>query len=241
MDTAGQALTLYQFELCPYCHKVKAALDVKGLPYQKVEVNPYTKRELPPLPEGAPKKVPVLALDGAVVADSTDILEFLETRFGDRNGLLPADEAGRERTREIEAWVDDKLTQILPAVIYGTWGEAIRAAQVTARSSNFGMVQNLMVRAGGSLIMHQVSKRIVKRLGGGDPHEMLATELDKLEEWLGDQAFVCGEQISVGDVAAHGALTCIADFPAFERIMKRPVIATWYKRVADLRDANRAR
>jgi microsomal prostaglandin-E synthase 2 len=228
-------ITLYQFELCPFCHKVKAALDVKGLAYDKVEVNPYTKRELPPLPEGAPKKVPVLALDGEVVADSTDILEFLEQRFGDQTGLLPADEAGRARTREIEAWVDDKLTQILPAVIYGTWGEAVRAAQVTARTSNFGFVQNLMVRAGGSLIMHQVSKRIVARLGGGDPHDMLARELDQFEEWLGDKPFVCGEAVSLGDVATHGALTCIADFPAFERIMTRPRLAAWYERVSALR------
>lgn len=240
MDTAVAPLTLFQFELCPYCHKVKAALEVKGLAYDKVEVNPYTKRELPALPEGAPKKVPVLSLDGEVVADSTDILEFLEQRFGDQNGLMPASADAQARTREIEAWVDDKLTQILPAVIYGTWTEAARAAQVTARSSNFGLIQNIMVRAGGSLIMHQVSKRIVKRLGGGDPHDMLASELDKLEEWLGEEPFVCGQEVSVGDVAAHGALKCIADFPAFERIMKRPRIEAWYTRVSDLRAKNRA-
>ena len=57
------------------------------------------------------------------------------------------------------------MTFALPTVIYGTWKEAMKAAQVTARSSNFGPLQNLMVRAGGSIIMHQVSKRILKKRG----------------------------------------------------------------------------
>ncbi len=46
-------VTLYQFALCPFSHKVKAAMEVKGIPYTEVEVNPMTKKELPPMPESA--------------------------------------------------------------------------------------------------------------------------------------------------------------------------------------------
>ncbi len=233
-------LTLYQFELCPFCHKVKAAADIKGLVYEKVDVNPYTKAELPELPEGTPRKVPVVQYDGHTVQDSTAILDFIEERFGDTTPLLPKDDRLRSKVREIEAWVDDDLAQVLPTVIYGTWGEAVKAAQVTARTSNFGPMQNLMVRAGGSLIMHQVAKRIVKRRGGGDPHAMLAAELDKLEAWIGEDDFVAGSEVSLGDAAAHGALTCIKDFPAHAEAMQRPRLAAWYSRVQALRDANRA-
>ncbi len=232
-------LTLYQFELCPFCHKVKAAADVKGLAYDKIEVNPYGKKELPDLPEGTPRKVPVVEYDGQTVQDSTAILDFIEERFPDTTRLLPEDQTLRTKAREIEAWVDDDLAQVLPTVIYGTWGEAVKAAQVTARTSNFGLVQNLMVRAGGSLVMHEISKRIVKRRGGGDAHEMLAVELDKFENWLGDDDFVAGPSVSLGDVSAHGALTCIKDFPAYDEVMQRPRLAAWYARVQDLRDANR--
>jgi microsomal prostaglandin-E synthase 2 len=235
-----EAINLYQFELCPFCHKVKAALDVKGLPYAKIEVNPYSKAELPTLPEGTPKKVPVIEFEGRIIQDSTAILAYLEERFADQVPLLPADAEGRKKAEEIEAWVDTDLTQILPAVIYGTWGEAIQAAQVTAKTSNFGFVANIMVRAGGSLIMHQVAKRIVAKRGGGDPHEQLAAELDRLDAWLGDGPFLCGDSISLADVAAHGALTCVAEFPAFERIMSNPRLADWYGRVANVRAEQRA-
>ena len=65
-------------------------------------------------------------------------------------------------------------------------------------------------------------------------------ELDRFEAWLGDQAFVCGEEISLGDVATHGALTCIQEFPAFEEMMRRPRLAAWYRRVSALRAERRA-
>ena len=40
------AVTLYQYEVCPFCCKVKAFLDYHRVPYEVVEVNPLTKAEL---------------------------------------------------------------------------------------------------------------------------------------------------------------------------------------------------
>jgi microsomal prostaglandin-E synthase 2 len=233
-------VTLYQFELCPYCHKVKAAMEAKGIAFTKVEVNPMNKKELPPLPDGAPRKVPVIRVNGDTVFDSTKIVEYLEARDSSGLRLTPSDPQLREKSELVERWVNDDLSYVLPTVIYGTWGEALKAAQVVAKTSNFGFVQNAMVRAGGSLIMHQVAKRIVAKRGGGTPAAMLAAEMDKFEEWLGDRDFVCGSEISVGDVATHGCLTCIQDFPAFATIMARPRVAAWFQRVQAIREHNRA-
>jgi len=74
-----EAVTLYQFELCPFCHKVKAALDIKGIPYNKVEVNPMTKKELPELDSNERRKVPVLKIGEELISDSTAILAHLES------------------------------------------------------------------------------------------------------------------------------------------------------------------
>jgi microsomal prostaglandin-E synthase 2 len=234
------AVTLYQFELCPFCHKVKAGLEVKGIPFEKVEVNPTNKKELPALPEGSPKKVPVIDFGGEdFVFDSTDILNALDDRFPDHPTLNPTDAAARERSDMVEDWVDTAFAQALPTVIYGTWGEAIKAAQVTARTSNFGFFQNLSVRVGGSLIMHQICKRILKRNGRakGEGHAWVNEETDRFEAWLGDAAYIGGDTCSLGDVAMHGALTCVADFPIFEQLMGRPALKAWYGRVAELRAA----
>jgi microsomal prostaglandin-E synthase 2 len=228
-------VTLYQFELCPYCHKVKAAMEAKGIAFTTLEVNPMNKKELPPLPDGAPRKVPVIRVNCDTVFDSTKIVEYLEAHDSSRLRLTPSDPELCAKSELVERWVNDDLPYVLPTVIYGTWCEALKAAQVIAKTSNFGFVQNAMVRAGGSLIMHQVAKR-----GGGTPAAMLAAEMDKFEAWLGDRDFVCGSEISVGDVATHGCLTCIQDFPAFATIMGRPRVAAWFQRVQAIREHNRA-
>lgn len=235
-----EELTLYQFALCPYCHKVRAALDLKGLRYQAVEVNPMSKKELPPLPEGAPKKVPVLTHGDNVVFDSTTILEYLENTFPTPNPFTPADDDARALSVEIEEWVDSSFTASLPTVIYGTWREAIKAAQITARTSNFGFFHNVSVRAGGSLIMHQIAKRILKKHGKTNGHAWVQECMDQLELWLGDNDFLVGNQVSLGDVAAHGALTCVADFPIYSEIMQRTRVRDWSKRMDELRAATAA-
>ncbi|MFN3200197.1 MAG: glutathione S-transferase family protein [Bradymonadia bacterium] len=231
-----QTVDLYQFELCPYCHKVKAGLEVKGIPYRKIEVNPMGKKELPAdLPEDAPKKVPVIKVGGELRYDSPVILRFLEEAYPDTRSLTPTDEAAKEKSDMVEKWVDDEVCYALPTVIYGTWGEAAKAAQVTARTSNFGFFQNMTVRAGGSLIMHQISKRILKKKGRTDGHAWVNETVDQFEEWLGKQPFVTGDEISLGDVAMHGALTCVKDFPIFSKIMARPLTKAWYDRVSAMR------
>jgi glutathione S-transferase len=84
-----------------------------------------------------------------------------------------------------------------------------------------------------------VSKRIVAKRGGGQPAEMLAAEMDKFESWLGDADFIGGANLSVGDIAAHGCVTCITEFPAFTTLMARPRVAAWFHRVAAIRKQNR--
>ncbi len=231
-----EPVTLYQFALCPFCHKVKAALEIKGIPFRTIEVNPMTKKELPELEANVRRKVPVLMMGDKLVADSTEILKFLEAK----DATLTPEGPAKEKSDMIEAWVDDDLAQVLPAAIYGTWRDAARAARVVARTSNFGFIQNAVVRGGGSIIMNRVAKKILARRGGGNPTEMLATELDKFEGWLGEQDFVCGDSASIGDVAVHGCLTCIQEFPAFKVIMKRERVAAWFERVQALRLHNRA-
>ena len=235
------SVTLYQFELCPFCHKVKATLDIKGIAYRTVEVNPMTKAELPALPADAPKKVPVIDCGGEILFESSAIMTYLDEQFSDEPRLIPADPGAKARSSEVMAWVDSTFAMALPTVIYGTWGEALKAAQVTARSSNFGFLRNIGVRAGGPLIMHQVAKRILQKNGKTDGHAWVAETLDTFEGWLRDQDYVSGDRISLGDAAMHGAISCVRAFPIFAEIMDRPRVAAWFERVQAQRDARSQR
>ncbi len=77
-------LTLYQFEECPFCAKVRSALEKLKAPYRKVNVprnreDPLRKKLFQ---ESGVPTVPVLEIDGRFIGDSEDIVKYLEGRFG---------------------------------------------------------------------------------------------------------------------------------------------------------------
>jgi glutaredoxin 3 len=76
-------ITLFQFETCPYCAKVRAKLDELGLEYERVNVSP--NREDPQRKEIAEKSgvgtVPIIKIDGKYIGESGDIIEHLEENF----------------------------------------------------------------------------------------------------------------------------------------------------------------
>lgn len=45
-DSTGLKLTLYQYQSCPFCCKVRAYLDNRGFSYDVVEVNSVMRAEI---------------------------------------------------------------------------------------------------------------------------------------------------------------------------------------------------
>ncbi len=73
-------ITLYQFEECPFCAKVRLFLKEMKLPFTTVTVAP--NREDPLRKELAQKSgvptVPVVSVDGKYIGDSQKIIEYLQ-------------------------------------------------------------------------------------------------------------------------------------------------------------------
>ena len=81
-----ESVTLYQYDVCPFCNKVKAFLDYHNIPYDVVEVNPLTKTEIKQF-EHEWKKVPVLVVDGKATYNSCDIINEVDERVRKHSGL----------------------------------------------------------------------------------------------------------------------------------------------------------
>ena len=70
-------MKLYQFETCPYCQRVRIALEAKGIEYEKVEV-PRDRDERTELFElSGQYMVPVLVDGDKVISDSAAIIAYL--------------------------------------------------------------------------------------------------------------------------------------------------------------------
>ena len=220
------AITLYQFELCPFCNKARAGLELRGISYSPVEVNPMNKREISHIDadEDGRKKVPIIEFEGNVVRDSSVILRWAESLEGNQVKLLREKPEEMARIEDIERWVDEYLMAVLPAVLYGTRSQAIKAARLTAQSGNFSAFDNFKVSVFGSIVMKMIAKRTLKKMGSDKSADRLYEEgLDHLEGLIQDQCLV-GDQPSLADACVHGALSCVKAFPAFEQAMQRPLI-----------------
>ena len=73
--------TMYCFETCPFCFKVKALLGSRDIEYSKVEVDPTFKTQLKWSEWSA---VPVFVdTDGTQVNDSNYILHYIDSKGSD--------------------------------------------------------------------------------------------------------------------------------------------------------------
>ena len=102
---ARPRIIFYDWPYSPFCMKVRAILDYKGLEYDAV--NPLAharalKRR------GGIGKAPALDIDGELIVDSTDIAHALEARFPDPP-ILPAGARERGLNHALEDWADESL------------------------------------------------------------------------------------------------------------------------------------
>ena len=110
-------LTLYNFEISPYCWKVRIALAEKRIQHEivvpKDRANDPEFLKLTPI-----GKVPVLVLeDGTAVFESGVINEFLNERYPSPS-LLPNDPADRARSRMISCIAESCLAPALSRAFY---------------------------------------------------------------------------------------------------------------------------
>ena len=79
-----QKITLYQFETCPYCEKVRQKLNELGIKYKKIEVprdrNSEIRKEIAKK-SGIPT-VPVIKIKNKYIGESQDIIDYLEKNTG---------------------------------------------------------------------------------------------------------------------------------------------------------------
>ncbi|MGL5830957.1 MAG: glutathione S-transferase N-terminal domain-containing protein [Candidatus Altimarinota bacterium] len=72
-------IKLYQYADCHYCERVRRKFTELGLEYEKIEVNPFDK---PFAVTSTGGHVPVIDDNGLVMSDSSDIIKYLEEKYG---------------------------------------------------------------------------------------------------------------------------------------------------------------
>ena len=98
---------LFHVPLSPFCRKVRLSLGEKKIEVELVEER-YWEQDPDFLRRNPAGKVPVLRLDGIIMAESAAICEYIEETRPE-SPLLPADPVQRLEVRRLVSWFDDKF------------------------------------------------------------------------------------------------------------------------------------
>lgn len=220
-------ILLYQYEVCPFCNKVRAYLDYHNIPYRVVEVDPLRKTELKHLSADY-RKVPIAFVNGEQVNGSGNVIDTV-------NALMHGDKAqlNTEEQRWLK-WLDDHFIHLIAPNIYRTAGESLQTFNYIADNAKFSAFQRSTIRYTGALAMYFVGRKKKKQYNIED--ERLAMH-EALREWTnairdGGGKFLGGSNSpSVADLSIYGVLKAIATFDAFAEIIeKNPELHEWYGR-----------
>lgn len=218
-------ITLYQYQVCPFCCKARAFLDYHRIPYRVVEVNPITKSEVKFSKDY--RKVPITVVGKEQVNDSSFIITTL-------SHIVRPDRPQTEDEKKWRKWVDGSLVRVLPPNIYRTMREATEAFEYISEMNDFSFVQKYAAKYLGSTAMYGVSKRLKKRYNIVDEREVLYS---LARQWTsealrgGTKTFHGGNQPDLADLAVYGVLSSIEGLEAFKDMLQNTDIGPWYERV----------
>lgn len=100
-------IRLFHVPLSPFCRKVRLSLAEKRLEVELVEER-YWEQDPDFLRRNPAGKVPVLRMDGRMLAESAAICEYIEERHPDPP-LMPRTPEARYEVRRLVSWFDDKF------------------------------------------------------------------------------------------------------------------------------------
>lgn len=212
---------LYQYTACPFCWKVKAILDKLQIPFEEVEVEPMKKKELSFSKDY--KKVPLFVdSDGTVVADSNEIMRYLDKRYATKSLFS-------DSKREKDLFdLSEKFAFALPPVIYKTLLGSWRAFAYISQVSSFPFWQKGFIRLFGSIVMFLVAKKKAKARGITDPDKHLHNLFVALHPLI---ATMPGNQPEAGDYAVWGILRSVQELPCFAAMQSHQEVLRWYNQV----------
>jgi glutathione S-transferase len=123
-------LTLYDNPFSPFARKVRMVLRFKGLEYRSIDALALDEHER--LTGVNPRaEVPVLVDDDVVVADSADIVAYLEDRFP-KPAAFPSSPELRAKARRWQRLADTVLDAIIHDISIWTWPTHHRSDQPPA-------------------------------------------------------------------------------------------------------------
>jgi glutathione S-transferase len=220
-------VVLHQWEISPFCGKIRKILTIKGIAHTVVGYNGLKATRAAKLsPVG---KLPVLDYDGERIQDSSAIAAFLERKHPSPP-LYPDDAADLARCRILEDWADESLYWYEVYFRFNMPDSARQAIDLLSagRPAWERWLVDLVAR-------RDIAKRLRGQGLGRMPmmrvEEQFFGLLNDIEALLSASDWLAGPRISMADISASAQLDemCRTSHVR-DRIMASPKVRAWLAR-----------
>jgi glutathione S-transferase len=224
------AFTLYNAPQSTCSQRVRFVLNAKALAFAEVKLDLLAGDQLKPEylklnPNGV---VPTLDHDGAIVIDSSVIIEYLDEIAPERENFTPVDPVQRARMRALMRFIDE-----------------MPAAAVRVPTFNLAFLPRFAAMSEEEFIAFAESKPLRKEFmlamgRKGFPEKDMNAALDRLRRTYErmDQAiaesggpWLLGKHITLADVAVMPAIVRMADLGLASAWADLPRVARWYDEI----------
>ena len=221
-------IILHQWEVSPFCGKVRRILALKGLAFSTLEYSGWKIQQ--PGKLSAVGKLPVLEYDGELVQDSTVIARFLEKKHPEP-ALIPKTGMAAHLAHVFEDWADESLY----------WYEVyLRFMYPEAADQAFSIIQRgrpsyekkLLLLAGTPMMRRKLKEQGLGRYPREQVVQQFMEHVEHLEGILSQQPWLVGDAVTIADVAVASQLAEVRRTSHLaEAIMRYPSVAAWLQKL----------
>lgn len=221
-------IVLHQWEISPYCGKVRRILRFKGLPFSTLEYSGVKMLQTGRL--SAVGKLPVLEYDGELIQDSTAIAEYLERKHPEPP-LYPKTGMAAHLAHVFEDWADESLYwyEVYFRFMYP---EAADKAISVIQEGRPAYEKSLLLAAAMPMMKHKLKQQGIGRYAPEQVTQHFMAHLEHLEGILAAQLWLVGESCTIADIAVGSQLAEVLRTShlasAFERF---PALSNWLERL----------
>ena len=213
---------LYAVPASHPCAVVARALELKGLPYERVDIAPVLHKAAGRVLYGA-STVPGLKLeDGRKLSGSRHILRELDKLRPDPP-LMPADPELRQRAEEAEEWGDEVLQPLVRRILWTALAQKKEAILSYSEGARIVPPTPAPVVKLSAPVISWAERKINKAEDTAVQADLraLPSLLDRVDDWL-ERGVLGGEQVSAADLQVASGLRLLTTIDDLGPVLERP-------------------
>lgn len=226
-------ITLYQYEISPFCEKIRRILNYKQQTYRCENITLLQSQLGKAKKLGGTGKLPALKIGNEIISDSTEIAYQLEELFPAKP-LIPTNKKQQAQMHFFEDWADESLYFYEVYLRFSIKTNQVHWGKESAKHDHpaFAAIAKFVAP---KVLNDVANKQGIGRKDWPTVEKDLNRHLSSLENWLEDDKYLVANQLTLADIAVFSQLYCMMTTPQGQTAVSRySNIQRWMENIDNL-------